>query len=76
MNYVTLNCKQCDVHHINGIRTDNRISNLELWSNRHGKGQRVSDKISHALEILKMYGVDPAVYLARETKENLTEYNS
>jgi hypothetical protein len=31
------------VHHINGIRHDNRPENLELWSYRHGKGQRVGD---------------------------------
>lgn len=43
------------VHHINGDRFNNDISNLELFSNRHGPGQRVVDKVQFAIEILTLY---------------------
>lgn len=43
------------IHHLNGVRDDNRIENLELWSTRHPAGQRIPDKIKHYIEELKFY---------------------
>ena len=43
------------VHHVNGVRTDNRPENLELWSSRHGRGQRVEDKIRWCVAFLADY---------------------
>jgi hypothetical protein len=43
------------VHHKNGNRADNRLSNLELWANHQPKGRRVADLLGWAREIIGRY---------------------
>jgi hypothetical protein len=59
------------VHHVDGNRQHNEPSNLELWSSRHPKGQRVDEKVIFARDILDRYGFRPEIFNASEAASGL-----
>lgn len=65
------------VHHINGQRDDNSDENLELWSCRHGKGQRVTDKLEYAASLFEQYpelAAEMGYRLIKAEKINLSTF--
>jgi endogenous inhibitor of DNA gyrase (YacG/DUF329 family) len=49
------------VHHMTGGfqgRSNNDLSNLQLWSGRHPKGHRIEDIVLYCREMLSVYGAE------------------
>jgi hypothetical protein len=51
------------IHHIDGNRLNNNLKNLEIWTTYQPSGQRLSDKINAAKELLKNWLLDRGFWI-------------